>query len=186
MKKILTKLSISVILNLIILSIFNFSSFAADDNNKCITGDDENKIITIIEEPLSLDDEGDPDSDYYTKTCYRQYESKTDPGKLTRTCDKGSDPDAYCDPVQVIFVSKGGLTMLYGYIGYMYRWAASFIGLIAVAVIIVSSAQISMAGGDSDATKSAKDRIVKSISGLAILFLSSLILYTLNPTFFTL
>ena len=42
-----------------------------------------------------------------------------------------------------------------------------------------------LAGGDTQAVENAKSRIVKSLSGIVVLFLSGLILYTINPTFFT-
>jgi len=67
----------------------------------------------------------------------------------------------------------------------IYTWAAGFVGLIAVGVIMISSIQISLSGGDSQAVTNSKDRIVKSLAGLAVLFLSGLILYTINPNFFT-
>ena len=88
-----------------------------------------------------------------------------------------------CNQVQVFF-SKGGTSLLEGYIKTIYTWAASIVGLIAVAVIVVSGIQISVSGGDSGALTSAKERIVRSLLGIAILFLSGLILYTVNPNFF--
>ena len=66
----------------------------------------------------------------------------------------------------------------------IYRWAATIVGLVAVIVIIVSSIQLSVAGGDSSAVESAKRRILQSIGGLAVLFLSGLILNAINPDFF--
>jgi hypothetical protein len=81
-------------------------------------------------------------------------------------------------------MSKGGTTMIQGYISVIYTWAASLVGLIAVTVIIFSGIQIAMSGGDTQAVESGKNRIIKSISGLAVLFLSGLILYTINPNFF--
>lgn len=88
-----------------------------------------------------------------------------------------------CNQVQVFF-SKGGTSLLEGYIKTIYTWAASIVGLIAVAVIVVSGIQISVSGGDSGALTSAKERIVRSLLGVAVLFLSGLILYTINPNFF--
>ena len=82
-------------------------------------------------------------------------------------------------------LAKGGTSFIEAYIGLIYRWAAGLVGLIAVAVIIISSIQISFAGGETEAVNKAKGRIIKSIAGIAVLFLSGLILYTTNPTFFT-
>lgn len=88
------------------------------------------------------------------------------------------------NPVQV-FVSKSGVDMLYLYIGAIYRWGASIIGVIAVLVIVISGIQISAAGGEQAAVTSAKTRITQSLIGIVVLFLSGIILYTINPTFFT-
>jgi hypothetical protein len=89
-----------------------------------------------------------------------------------------------CKEVQVI-LTKGGTSAIYGYISMLYRWGASMVGIIAVTIIILSGIQISASGGDSEAINSAKKRILQSITGIVVLFLSSLILYTINPTFFT-
>ena len=82
-------------------------------------------------------------------------------------------------------LGKGGTSYIEGYVGFIYRWAAGLSGLIAVAVIIISSMRISFSGGEAEEVTKAKSRILKSLAGLAVLFLSGLILYTINPTFFT-
>lgn len=89
-----------------------------------------------------------------------------------------------CKEVQVI-LTKGGASAIYGYINMIYRWGASLVGIIAVTIIIGSGIQISASGGEQEAISAAKKRIVQSIVGILVLFLSSLILYTINPTFFT-
>lgn len=82
----------------------------------------------------------------------------------------------------VYFVcGASGAEVLKNYIRVIYLWGASLGSLIAVLIIVASGIQIS-AGNDVDA---AKNRIMQSLGGLAILFLSALILYTINPTFFT-
>lgn len=88
-----------------------------------------------------------------------------------------------CKTVQAL-ISKGGTSLIYGYIGMIYRWAAGIVGIIAVLVIILSGIQLSASGGDSEATTAAKNRIIQSLAGIAVLFLSGLILYTINPNFF--
>lgn len=89
-----------------------------------------------------------------------------------------------CNRVQVI-LSESGTGLLSEFIGALYRWSAGIVGIIAVLVMVVSGIQISMAGGDSAKVDSAKTRILQSIAGLVILFLAGLILYTINPNFFT-
>lgn len=89
-----------------------------------------------------------------------------------------------CKEIQAV-LSKGGTSLLYGYIGMIYKWAASVVGVIAVTVIILSGIQMSASGGDPDALSKAKTRILQSIGGIVVLFLSGLILNTINPNFFT-
>ncbi len=89
-----------------------------------------------------------------------------------------------CNRIQAL-ISKGGTSLLEGYLSTIFRWSAGLVGLIAVIVIIISGIQISMSGGDSQAVENAKTRIVQSLAGIVVLFLSGLILYTVNPTFFT-
>ncbi len=97
----------------------------------------------------------------------------------------GACPDgANCTYVQVI-VAKSGTAILKTYISILYRWAASIVGIIAVLVMVVSGIQISVDQGSGEQVSSAKTRIMQSLAALAILFLSALILYTINPTFFT-
>lgn len=89
----------------------------------------------------------------------------------------------YCDRVQ-IFTGTSGVGLLKNYIRFIYLWAAGFIGVVSVFVIMLSGIQLSAAGSDSEAVSKAKQRIVQSLSALIILFLSGLILYVINPTFF--
>lgn len=88
-----------------------------------------------------------------------------------------------CVPIQFL-VSMTGINLLKFYVLQIYIWAASIVGIIAVLIIVISGIQIAASGG-SDQISSAKTRITQSLAGLAILFLSALILYTINPTFFT-
>ena len=180
----------------------------------CIHPDEEKEyLITIIEEPLDTSDNSNEDHsigpDYKTEICYRVYYSymakrgssyeqkvftaiskkcpttiKPTSQEMESVKDKGRGVIFTCNPVQVIF-SRAGTTLIQGYIGTIYRWAAGLVGILSVTVIIISGIQISVAGGDTQAIDDAKGRIVKSLAGLAVLFLSGLILYTINPTFFT-
>ncbi|MFA6917362.1 MAG: pilin [Candidatus Gracilibacteria bacterium] len=165
--------------------------------------DDQEKkdfIITILEEPLGKADETKPD--YKTRDCCRVTFTTTGPEKAIKSELTDGPCDDLCTPVEpeegqeaptisakceevMIILSKGGVSMIEGYIAQIYKWAASIVGLIAVTVIIISGIQIAMSGGDTQAVESGKTRIIKSLSGLAVLFLSGLILYTINPNFFT-
>lgn len=77
---------------------------------------------------------------------------------------------------------KSGTDLLARYVGAIYRWAAGVIGIISVLVIVISGVQITV---DTSGLEKAKERIQQSLMGLVLLFLSALILYTINPTFFT-
>jgi hypothetical protein len=94
-----------------------------------------------------------------------------------------SDPNKTCKRIQVI-KSESGAGLLYNYVGLIYKWAAGTVGIISVFVMVYSGIGIMTAGGDSGAIENHKKRIVQSLFGLVVLFLSGLILYTVNPTFF--
>jgi hypothetical protein len=94
------------------------------------------------------------------------------------------DVEHSCKQVQVI-LSTGGTAHIAAYVSMIYKWAGGLVGLVAVIVIIISGMQLSLSGGEPDVINKAKTRIIQSISGIALLFLSALILYTINPTFFT-
>ncbi len=166
-------------------------------------------IVTVIEEPLTFENRGNPGDDFVSRICFRNTLSMIERStglektqvKMLTDCPEsisklktpplkqGEQPPPFlivysCEQVQVL-LSKGGTTLIEGYIGTIYRWAASIVGIIAVTVIVISGIQISASGGDSEAISSAKTRILQSLAGIAILFLASLILFTINPGFFT-
>ena len=249
MKKLIAKIGLFLMINLIINSILIGVTFAATDDKTTSSGNAEGSVedqleladplekmtecidltkpntdgakdsdseylITIIEEPLSLNTTGEPGKEYQTRICYRNtfvyWGGKDHKKKYTITklvaggknptgastadtgCSSAAEellgktdfkPSFTCSPVQVT-LSKGGTSQIEGFIKQIYTFAASLVGIIAVAVIIISGIQISLSGGDSEGLTQAKDRIIKSLTGIAVLFLSGLILYTINPTFF--
>lgn len=178
-----------------------------DINNK--EAKDYNYVVTIIEEPYDIKDDETTNPELKYRICYRHtftyvdyagtvhtiptlskepcLENAEDTVNELNKIEGGSKPikkaGYFCREVQVI-LSKGGTAMIYGYIAMIYRWGAGLAGLIAVTIITISGVQISAAGGDPEAVGSAKKRILKSIGGLIVLFLSGLILYTINKNFF--
>jgi hypothetical protein len=92
--------------------------------------------------------------------------------------------DAICQRVQVFF-SKSGAGLMYAYIGLVYKWAAGVIGIVCVLFLVLGGVQIAAAGDNTGKIDEAKQRIIQSIAGLVLLFLSAIILYTINPNFFT-
>ncbi len=85
---------------------------------------------------------------------------------------------------QIVAGSDGG-EILKQYAKQLYRFLASVIGLISVLMLIVGGIQITTAGASQDGVQKGKDRVFAALAGLALLFLSGLILYTINPNFFT-
>ena len=57
-------------------------------------------------------------------------------------------------------------------------------GGVAVLMIIIGGVQIATGGGDQNNVTEGKTKIMQALAGLVILFLSGLILYTINPTFY--
>lgn len=93
-------------------------------------------------------------------------------------------PLVHCSLVERI-TGDTGTDIFSQYVGALYKWAVGIVGIVTVLIMVASGIQISMAGGDSAKIDSAKNRIMQSIIGLVILFLAGLILYTINPGFFT-
>lgn len=176
-------------------------------------GPDYGYIIYISQEPLSsgVAEGKTPDDKYVVRPCFQNSFSFSDPTNTSNskntpmlanqcsanaqtlynswTVEGDADKKKYsvtysCKEVKVT-LTKGGTTAIYGYIGDIYKWGASIVGIVATTVIIVSGIQISAAGGEPEAIGAAKKRILQSIAGIVVLFLSGLILYTVNPTFFT-
>ncbi|MBU1152112.1 hypothetical protein KJ632_04790 [Patescibacteria group bacterium] len=187
MKKLLTKIVLSLIL------IINLANTTYAANELCFDEDETCDgvpcIITIVEEPFSSK-EGTKGDAYQVRTCTRVVTTTGNKSsqEVLESCPGVSEEEnttITCSEINVI-LSKPGTSMITGYIGSLYRWGASIGGLIAVAVIIISGVQIALSAGDSQVIDEAKGRIIKSLSGLALLFLASALLYTVNPTFFTL
>ncbi len=174
------------------------------EGSQCLT-DDDTKYSVVIEEVIeselttanpdvvncmrnTLCVERDDKLGIECVTALRKAEGNSGCSKQAQAKVKNPDPakkvSLYCQPVQVLR-SDSGTDLLFLYIGTIYRWAASVIGIIAVLVIVISGIQISAAAGEQQAITNAKTRIFQSIGGLVLLFLSGIVLYTINPTFFT-
>ncbi len=79
---------------------------------------------------------------------------------------------------------KNGIEMFSSYIGTVYRYAASIIGIIAVLIMVISGIQIIAGGASSESVTEAKKRIFLAFSSLILLFMIGLLLKTINPGFF--
>ena len=150
------------------------------------------KLVTECEEVYptkdNLQKDCDPEKDKlakFSEGTIQKYGETTDQTDACKDLinENTKEIDVSCRKVQI--VSGGsGIELLSNYVGLVYRWAATIVGMIAVVIIIVSGVQISMAGGETTGIEEAKKRIFQSIIGLIVLFLSALILYTINPDFF--
>ncbi|PKL37059.1 hypothetical protein CVV38_04205 [Candidatus Peregrinibacteria bacterium HGW-Peregrinibacteria-1] len=177
--------------------------FADVTDTPCITPEQQKSYIyTISEEPLIPYPEEAQEGttvDFQRFTCYRNTYSvpKDGGGRITytflgRSCSQGAIQAAQANPQfsfscqEVgIMLSKGGTSLIEGYIATIFQWAGTIVVVLSVLVITISGIQVSAAGSDTQAIDSAKSRIVKSIGGIAILFLAWIILKTVNPNFFT-
>lgn len=90
-----------------------------------------------------------------------------------------------CEPVMV-YLSDAGTDLLYFYMGQVYRYAAGIGGLLAVLILIIAGIMWTTAGDNTNQITMARNMITKSITGLILLFLTAIILYTINPNFFVL
>jgi len=80
--------------------------------------------------------------------------------------------------------SGGAIVLMKTYVGIIFRFSAGLIVIIAVIMIIVGGLEIMFKGAAGDIS-TGKDRIIQALLGLVLVFLSALILHTINPSFFT-
>ena len=133
----------------------------------------------FLEEPIG----GKPNYDLYIVTCVAgecKYER----------WGGGSIPLTAHGPVQAILTSEPGkeyqgpFGLLYNYLGLIYAYMSGLIVGVAVLFVVIGGIQMTTAGGDTNKFDAGKGRIVKAIVGIILWFTASLILYTINPTFF--
>lgn len=168
---------------------------------------DEGKVVTEISESFAGSTEltGEDGSleayvvDVYRATCCliveENYFETDDEPQYTYECKDyrnlyytsmetcTSTNDWSCERRQWI-IGESGASIIKIYVKQIYMWAAGTIGFIAVVTIVLNGIRITVSGVSGDVTQ-AKERILQAISGLVLLFLSGLILYTINPTFFS-
>lgn len=78
----------------------------------------------------------------------------------------------------------GSLALLYSYVGIVYKFLSGIIIGVVVVVIILGGITIATAGAEEENFTKGKEMIIKALVGMVLWFLASLILYTINPTFF--
>lgn len=140
-------------------------------------GDGTNKIVTLYAGDCCYLGTLNESSTGYKYNCYdpRTYYFET-----YNECDSQAQN---CQKRQWI-IGTSGLNVIKLMVKQIYTFGALTVGSIAVLTIILQGVKISFSGVSGDISES-KKKIVQAISGIVLLFLSALILYTINPTFFS-
>lgn len=138
----------------------------------------------FLEEPLD-------DKNLYIVECVEN-KAKKKIECLTNKYNGGVIPVGAHGPLQAILTrqaskpEQGSFGLLYNYLHLIYNYMSGIIIGVSVLFVVVGGIQIATAGGESGGVESGKKRIIQAISGLILWFTASLILYTINPTFFSL
>ncbi len=169
---------------LIISSYFFFSFFVVPTYAKAFTCEEvstaKEGFFVILEEVVSMEKTEN------SIPCFRVCERAVDSNRnceIKTQCEAISAKDFDCQRVQVLR-AESGAELIYSYVGMIYKWAAGTIGIISVFTIVYSGIGIMASTGEGGSIDKHKTRIMQSLLGLVILFLSGIILYTINPTFF--
>lgn len=160
--------------------------------NVMVDGHNQIAIITpinclFLDEPIG----GTIGFDLYYSGCYEA--TKAEGGGTVCSYTKwsgGEIPAGGYGPLQAILTSRPGAEyqgpfgLLYSYISLVYGYMSGLIVGVVVLYVVIGGIQMSTAGGDQGKFENGKSRIVKAIVGMILWFTASLILYTINPTFF--
>ncbi len=122
--------------------------------------------------------------------------SKNSFGDMREDCtDGGKDilaNNSYCIQLREQILGfksvrgKDGYDLIQNYVRLIYKYLAAVIGILCVLIMVISGGQIMIGGASPDAVTQAKTRILQALLSLALLFLTALILQTMNPGFFSL
>ncbi len=136
-----------------------------------------------LEEPIG----GRPNYDLFKISCSNNPEKK---GCNYELWGGESIQKPYRGPVQAILTftpdqqEAKGFALFYNYLALIYKYMSGVIVGMVVLFIIVGGIQMTTSAGDTTKFDEGKKRIQKAIVGMIVWFLASLILYTINPTFF--
>jgi len=89
------------------------------------------------------------------------------------------------DSIDVSPDTTDAIGIMSAYVTMIYKYVLALGSIVAVLVVMLGGIKMMTSGGDSGATTEAKEMIVQTLSGLAMLFLTGLFLYAINPNFFT-
>jgi len=137
----------------------------------------------FLEEPIG----GKTGYDLFLETCTIK-DGKTD--CVMELWRGGAIPKDARGPIQAVLTFEpdkpyeGPFGLLYNYLGLIYAYMSGLIIAVAILFVVVGGIQMSTSGGDTAKFDAGKSRIVKAVVGIILWFTASLILYTINPTFF--
>ncbi len=147
----------------------------------------------FLEEPIG----GEPGYDLYKVECFpnpKIHKSRVDcqyslwhGEALTPPSDKKR---TLRGPIQAILTFEEGkeyqgpFGLLYNYIGLIYKYLSGIIVGFVILMSIVGGIRMTTSAGNTEAFGAGRKMIIKALTGMVIWFLASLILYTINPTFF--
>jgi len=140
----------------------------------------------FLDEPIG----GKPGYDLYVRECGELNEGPNKAVCVYRIWTGGQLlPNEY-GPLQAVLTREAGkeyqgpFGLLYSYLGLIYNYMSGLIIGISVLFIVIGGIQIATSGGSEEGMNKGKSRIIKAIAGIIIWFTASIILYTINPTFF--
>ncbi len=93
-------------------------------------------------------------------------------------------------PVQAILAFEKGkefqgpFGLLYNYLALVYNFLSGVVVGFVILIVIIGGIRISTAGADTAKLTAGKDMIIKALIGMILWFTASVILYTINPSFF--
>ena len=148
--------------------------------------DDTPRNCLFLEEPIG----GKKKWDLYTVTC-TEGEGKDKKKKCTtKLWGGGSLQTGERGPIQALLTEdkskpyQGPFTLLYNYLNLVYTYMSGLIIGISVLFVVIGGIQMTTSAGDETKFTEGRSRITKAIAGIILWFTASLILYTINPTFF--
>jgi len=161
--------------------------------SKTIKAGQLDNFVTYLSQPISGEN-----LIYKMKECF----PTNNHGKIEWSCNsslacqcKGQKGNPYaetpeakfnrtCQLIQFI-IADSGQNLAKIYMSMIYKWVASIIGVIAVIYIIINGIIISTAQNDSGQVATAKENITQSLTALVLLMVVSILLYAINPNFFS-
>lgn len=112
-------------------------------------------------------------------------------GNIYKLWNGGAIVPPSSGPVQALLAyeegkeTQGPFGLLYSYLGLVYNFMSGIIIGFVILIVIVGGIRISLHGASENEATEGKKMIKKALIGMVLWFTASVILYTINPTFFT-